>query len=1147
MRPCIVIAALLINMLTAATTDAAELPGIPVFGDDFAVVGLFVENWEATKGAKSEGGRVLIPAGNNLTLRRVPDGDFAVSAELNVEKPAGPDIGHCGVILDGIHFMVKPTDRPSGGTAYRVPGEERSRGNAGSIPGFEFGKPCRFQISRARLGKGYSYTFKANGQLVDAFSVVMPANGKVCFYGYKTNLEVDNFQLYALKGDASNNLAVNSSFEHLQEGMPIYMKPRLGGKYTFDGSWTDFIGTFAIDTREKRSGGQSVRMTCGGPAAPSSNGVGTHNANVMAQTPVTFSVYLKASEDNFPATLSIWELHHRTHTKAIRVSKSWERYTFTVEKPEKAIVRANVTFDQAGTVWADDVQIEIGAEATPYAPSPLDKDKCFSAKPEAPVIEPDIPVKRVVQAPVVDGELEPIWFEKGAKTSSFFLRGWEAPASRTEAYVVCDDAYLYLAVRAFVPDVANVKGTRLEHDNLRIHGEDCIEILLDTTFGRERYHHLTVNAAGAKTDMAPGRILAWNGDWDAAARINAATRSIDYEVRIPIAMFTSMDLAGRWGLNIGRNDTASGQAVSLLRTKEFSFHVPAIFPALVLPEGIVGRYRIGLQDLHLVAGPDSHVVVSGAVANGSGKALEAEIQVLEKATGNVAGTARLALGNGATSLSIPLKVSVGADAFEGVVVLSVDGKVLLRETKRLVQARPLECYTRLNYYMDEEAAVLVGTLSLSDAATLKGRISLAGKTFETGLSSEFALDLPLKEIGDGEHTVALEVLRGSETVTSGTAKLVKRAFQAGATQIDRQRRCLVVDGKPYLAIAPFFGVERGIKTNGQERVLRNMVRLHKEMGYRCFLPGAVDDPPVGAQTQAFFDLCAQEGIKSLYWPFQSWNRRDTVTPAQRMQSMKSDNIIGWLVVDEPELYAKSEEVETFMEAHRRVSPYTPVFMNNTLIGIPGRFAGLKTDILMLDDYLTNREGRKVTEMIRATEMMWEAGRMERLPVFYFLAGENLHNHYRECTYAEQVAQTYGVIIAGARGVSYFCSLPLYPEDYRACVDVNRELLELEDAIFSLEKTSPATVTGSSVVSMTRRLGDRLIVIALNADNDRTVDVETGLPPEFRYAAKAEVKFEGRKAKVVNGKLADTFKPLERHVYVADIVPPATPLPPGGAD
>jgi hypothetical protein len=242
-----------------------------------------------------------------------------------------------------------------------------------------------------------------------------------------------------------------------------------------------------------------------------------------------------------------------------------------------------------------------------------------------------------------------------------------------------------------------------------------------------------------------------------------------------------------------------------------------------------------------------------------------------------------------------------------------------------------------------------------------------------------------------------------------------------------------------------------------------------------------------------------------------------------------------MVIDEPEIGPiPAEDVEAFMVAHRAASPYTPVFMNNTIVGIPRRYANLKTDILMLDDYLTNRENRKVGEMIDATDMMMEAGRADRIPVFYFLAGENMQNHYRECTYAEQVAQTYGVIIAGARGVSYFCSLPLYSEDYRAAVDVNRELLELEEVIFSLEKTSGAAISDRAVRFMTRRRGDKVFVIALNTDNDRGADVEIALPQEFRYAATAEARFENRKVDVRNGKIRDQFKPLARHVYVAEI-------------
>jgi hypothetical protein len=241
-----------------------------------------------------------------------------------------------------------------------------------------------------------------------------------------------------------------------------------------------------------------------------------------------------------------------------------------------------------------------------------------------------------------------------------------------------------------------------------------------------------------------------------------------------------------------------------------------------------------------------------------------------------------------------------------------------------------------------------------------------------------------------------------------------------------------------------------------------------------------------------------------------------------------------MILDEPELGLKSEECEAFLVSHQAASPYTPVFMNNTILGIPRRFANLKTDILMLDDYLTNRENRKVVEMINAADIMWEAGREERKPVFYFLAGENLSNHYREPTYAEQVAQSYGVIIAGCTGISYFCSLPYYPEDYRASVDVNRELLSLEDVIFSLDKTSNASISDTSIRFMTRKLGGKIYVIALNSDNDRPSDVEIVLPAEFKYNGSAKVEFENRKVDVKNGKISDKFKPLERHVYIADI-------------
>ncbi|MGI5868261.1 MAG: hypothetical protein ACOX9C_02280 [Kiritimatiellia bacterium] len=1120
-------------LLFALPLLGQSLRGVPVFGDDFNATGLFIENWEPSKLTVSEGGRAIIPTGNSMRLRRVPEGNFAFSADVAVREPE-ERTGHGGIILDGIHFMLNPGG--SANTAYRVPGETRSRGNARPISGFAFGKPYRLRVSREVLGDMFKYTYTVDGDPVDSFVVKMPADARIQFYGYRLTIEVDNFQLERLaEGDGSNNLAVNSSFEHLQEGRPNYIRPGLGGELSFEGKWTDFLDFFAIDTTEKVDGAQSVRMTVGeAPLAPTRNGVSTFNVNVVARTPVTFTIHLKASETNFPVTMNIWELHHRNHSKEIVVSREWERHSFTIEAPERAIVRCGVGFSRPGTLWADAIQVEIGTEATPYRPSSLDADKFAPAVEEELEIPDDIVLKTMPRAPVIDGTIEPLWFEHAAKTDAFHLRGWEKPAHRTEAFLACDRDNLYLAVRAHVPDPAKVSASEHDRDNLRVHVDECMELLIDSTLSRRRYHHLAMNAVGSKTDMGEGRLIAWSGDWEGMARVHAGAKAIDYEFKIPLRLFTNVNLSRRWGLNIGRNDTAAGNVVSLIRTREPNFHLPAIYPAVVFPDGVVDRYRAGVSDLQLVADGDAKRAVTGTIDNQSGNVIDARIQIVDRASGKLVGGRQATLGAGGTRFEVPVDVAADVATLDADVRVVADGQTYLAETRRIALARKLEAYTRYNYYMDEPAAVLVGSLNLPDAERLVGQIAVAGKAFDVRMAPEFALDVPLAGIEPGEHPITLTVLDGKDELASATTTLVKRPFKKGATQIDRQRRCLVVDGKPRLLVAPFFGVPRGVKPEDRDRAARNLLRRHVEAGYRDLLIGAVDDPPVAALAQTLFDLCAERGIKVLYWPFQSWNRREEVTPEQRLQSIVSDDIVGWLVVDEPELYAKSEEVEPFLESYRAASPYTPVFMNNTKIGIPGRFANLKTDILMLDDYLTNREGRKVVEMIHETDVMWEAGREERKPVFYFLAGENLHNHYREPTHAEQIAQSYGVVLAGCRGISYFLSLATYPEHYRALVEVNRELLALEDAILSLEPTPPAMIASPLIRSITRRLGDRLYVIALNADNGQAVEAEIALPASARAAASAEVKFEDRKAAVEDGRIRDAFKPLERHVYVVDL-------------
>jgi len=1128
-----------------------EIPGIPMFSDDFSIVENFAENWESSKGVKSEDGHVIIPSFNNITLRQIPEGDFVFTLDVILQKPV--EAGFFGVKIGGwINFLISPSLKENAAiahTAYRVPGEKHSRGKrGGKISDFEFGKPVRIMISRENIsGDNNKYSYTVNGCSVDSFFAANPSDtGKIMFFAYKTpTVIVDNFRLYALKGTKSKNLVVNSSFEYLQEGMPLYMKPLTRRKFRFEGKWKDFINSFAIDTNEKVSGNQSVRMTLdnsfpGSVKLPSpyfSNGVGTHNVSVMIDKPVTFSVYLKASEDNFPVRLGIWELWYKGHSKNIKVSKEWKRYSFTVNKLEKkAIIRGNVTFKHPGTLWADDLQIEIGDKMTKYMPSSLDRDK-FSKTKKIPVIEPDTVLKKTTNSPVIDGNLENLWFRYGVKIDKFFLlgaSGAKLPPNRTETWMMCDDDNLYLAVRAYVPDTAKVKATKGKRDDLNaVHnGKDCIEVFFDTTFNRKTYYHLSANAAGSLTDFGPGRRMGWNGNWSVATGINEKEKAIDYEFKFPLENFSSLELANKWGLNIGRYDTATKRFYSLIHSAQVNFHLPSFFPAIVFPEGVLDKYRIGIKDIFLVPGKEDKVNISGTIGNLSGKPLNANVRISEVESGKILGSRKVKLANGDTKISFPVDIAENIKAVDVIVQVQVGKKVLLSQAKRLIVVQPLEIYTRYNYYMNEENAVLVGTLNFPDADKLTGRITIAGKTFTVKMEPEFAFDIPLKNIKNGEYKITLDVYKGKEKLMSRSTKLIKRKFKAGATQIDRQRRCLIVDGKPYLVIAPFFTMEPALASVHQDAVLRNMLRLHKEMGYRCFHVLSKEIPPYLEQKKIFYELCKKEGIKIINWS----HTKLGASPKETFSTVVSDNIIAWMIIDEPELGGTpSEDVEAYLLAHQKASPYTPVYMNNSILGIPKRYANLETDILSIDDYLTNRENRKVVEMVNITKMMMEAGKEDRKPVFLFIACENLGNHYREPTYAEQVAQTYGVIITGATGVSYFCSLPYYPEDYRACVDVNRELLSLENVIFSLERTSEVIISDPAVISMTRRLNGKIYIIALNSDNDRTIDVEITLPAEFRYDKNAEVKFENRKVKVKKGRIYDTFQPLSRHVYVVNIV------------
>ena len=1095
---------------------------VPVFSDDFETVGLFAEGWKPScKQVVIEKGKVTMPWGG-ITLRREVKGNFAITVDLTIGKPTRKS-GFCSVIIDGIYFAVRSDGK--GWTVYRPPNKKRSLGTIMPIPGFAINKPSKVFVSRHKVGKTYKYVFKVNNKLVSAFVPGMKATNKLSINSHSAiPLKIDNFKLYTLSNAGNSpNMVVNSSFEHLQEGMPPYMNLQTGSSYNYKGAnIQDLFDSFVIDRKVKHSGKQSARLTLN--KAVRKRAVLSYNTGVIVGKPFVFSVYLKASKSNLPVNLVIWEKHAKWHNKRVLLSTEWKRYEFTLSDFKRNIVLCGVQLLHDGIIWVDDLQVEMGTKASKYQISSLDKDK-FTSKKQVVTRHPAVKMKKFSKAPVIDGKLESIWFKKGAKVKDFLFKK-KAPGDKTIAWLGCDDDNLYVAVRSFVKDLNKIQAPKVVRDQSKVFGSDCVELFLDPGMTRELYYQFAVNAANSQADVGQGRILGWNGKWQSAVKINKKTKSIDYEIRIPLAIVAAENIGSKWTFNIGRNNKASGEGGSLIDTPQWNFHLPKLYPELIWPAGIVEKYALGADDFKLMQEGKKYSV-GGDIVNNSGKAFKAEVQLFDRAGKKLMSKKSILLKTGKNPVQLSYSGIVSKKVANAVLKITQNGSSKYTSRLRMKMSQPLEIYSRYNYYMNEKNAVIVATLNMPNASSLKGVLSVGGKKTTVKLAKDFTINVPLASLSNGIHPVKLEIFKGSKKLLQSQTNIVKKAFRANATQVDHQRRCLIVDGKPFLAIIPATGVQ----PNTTAEMARNKIEHYRKSGFKCIQFWVKKSALKPAKE--FYKAANAAGIKTIPAPVYIWGKKKNTTPEEFVRLFSDPSVIGWLAIDEPELYAKSDEIKQFLTEFRSHTPYQPTFMNNTVIGIPGRFADLNTDIIMLDDYVTNREGRSITDIIKQADIMVEAAKEGRQPIFYFVSGGNLHNHYREPTSGEQTAQTYGSIVSGCSGVSYFLGTASYPAHWATLIRINKELLSLQEVIFSLDKTSPAIISDPGVRFITRKLGKKLYVIAVNIVNNDS-DVVITLPAEFKYNSKANVKFENRTLRVKNGKITDKFKGLERHVYCIEL-------------
>jgi hypothetical protein len=1107
--------------------------GTPMFQDSFDTNATFAENWVLGKGwtgrINSIEGKVLFPQGGRLSMRRDTPEEFYAEMDVTVNSrlPNAKSL-FCGFDIEGFLFTITPD---GGFWMARSPKGSNATCVGKKIEDFQFGKPVKLALIR-KVENGISqYICRIDGKemTIVRFTPPVMKDGKydpLCIFSFGLDMTVDNFGLFTLKRDSeSPNLVINSGFEYDQDGFPPYLIRCFTGDITKIRDYEkDYLAKWSLDTSEKHGGKQSVKITKDEFSKSVSalfGGVG-----IVEGGAGVFSIWMKADRDNFPVTISY------AKGKQVLVSREWKRYEVVNPRLPKPGVYSPVSlsFKEDGTLWIDDLQAEFitapseeGLKtgktfATPYKPSELDKARFVKEQKGVAVRTPEITVPKLPSG-VVPGEDLDAWKSHAVKLDRFYCFE-KIPKTKTEAYLACDKDNFYVAYRCFVNDLSKVNTEQLKHDTM-IFSRDAVEMLVDplASEGKFKYYQFFAYPGGSRADKGLGLDSRWDGNWKSQVKLNEKNASIDYILSMPFSDFANPEMKEQWVMNLHRYDAATGEATTLIKCMKPSFVSREYWPLVNFPADVIKSYAVGVA-----SGGYSDSSVNLDFVNNTGRERKVTVEVAD--TERRFQKLETTLRPGLNSVSLPWAVKDP----KVTVRLTENSAPLSYQIVTLEKSSPVSMLGRLNYYMNEAEAPFRITAAVPEAEKMTAVLTCGKVSVSCPAAPKFKLALPLKEIADGTHNVVLKLEKDGKTVTQTSVELVKRPYKKGATQVNHFSRSLIHDGKNVF----FFGPLVELNSRVTKEYVDAKIAFFVENGFKTilFLSGNKTPRQVG---KFVFDAAMRNGILVNFWS--KYNEMTDEDLDSFIQEFDYPNIVANLILDEPEISSMpSAAAKEFMLKMRKKLPYQPCNINYTVLGIPARYADLETDILGLDDYLSNSEGRTVESVLRNADIMWKAGEAEGKPCWFFLVdGNSIHHPRGEISFGEQVAQCYGVVTAGGTGLEFYNGMISTLPNWRAFVRTNRELQSLADVLCSEEECEEAACDAvntpeAKLRHRTKKLNGEMYVISVNTGTGQMDKVAFTLPAGLNYTGEAEVLFENRKLPMKDGKFTDEFGGHERHVY-----------------
>ncbi|HMS83537.1 MAG TPA: hypothetical protein PKD12_07795 [Nitrospira sp.] len=467
------------------------------------------------------------------------------------------------------------------------------------------------------------------------------------------------------------------------------------------------------------------------------------------------------------------------------------------------------------------------------------------------------------------------------------------------------------------------------------------------------------------------------------------------------------------------------------------------------------------------------------------------------------------------------------------------------------QQATISAYFEYNYYTSQRIAHLILTTAPESHLQMQIRCT-DGRNRNLSIpirdhsvvrrDSHTTVDVPIHDLPSGEYTCSVAPHSDHTKHMASSAKLIKLPPSNTEVRINRLRRVININERPFHII----GMGVGSWKSPPDWYFNDLATHGINTVFYTRPPDKNGEYDVH-DVEGFISGAARHGLKVMIGiPLagaKTPNWRERLAGFSRLTSRFKDSptVIGWYPVDEPAAHTwRDEEIMEVHDALKRLDPYRLVFINWAYDGIPmvigqdPRGTLQSTDIYSSDYYPFAGQGHSMEGFTSTSLRALSTARISKKPSHSWIQLYGGMDAWREPTGDELTYMVYLNLIYGGY-ISYWDTKSNSKDTWARLPTVNREVTSLSEELFfnpdAQEILYPST-KGNFLFSVWKRGQQIFLIVAHNGNETETFSYEAA-PFFINQTLHVKNVFGTEKVSVMNGRVQDVFRPFECKVYVLD--------------